>query len=318
MLSIDWNVMSRQRILFTLLTIFVGLLLSSSAVMWLIQGLFPALTQREWHCFSVLFGSVAGTIAAYWGVHRYERLNRLLESEVEVRRQAEEKAEEAWHYAQGLIDSSIDFIISVDTQRRIVEFNKPAQKAFGYLPEEIIGKHVEHLYADPQECQTIQNMLQQDGSYRGEVLNRRKNGETFPSFLSASFLTDKEGRVTGYMGISRDISKRKKLELELLKAATIDRLTGVYNRHKFEELIAAEIERSRRYNNPLSLMMFDLDHFKKVNDTYGHQIGDEVLREVATLIQGHIRANDLFCRWGGEEFMLLAPETRIEAARDLA
>ncbi|MBW4056132.1 MAG: GGDEF domain-containing response regulator [Proteobacteria bacterium] len=119
--------------------------------------------------------------------------------------------------------------------------------------------------------------------------------------------------------------ERKKLEIALKQTrdlferqARIDYLTGIYNRLMFTELLEAELQRARRYGSDLSLIMFDLDHFKKVNDTYGHNMGDHVLKEVAQLTSDSIRAHDIFTRWGGEEFMVLIPKTDQNQAGILA
>ena len=95
-------------------------------------------------------------------------------------------------------------------------------------------------------------------------------------------------------------------------------LTGIYNRLKFSELLSDEISRATRYGAPLSLIMLDIDHFKAVNDTHGHNAGDAVIKEVARLVSSDIRQSDSFARWGGEEFMLLAPNARCENAVSLA
>ena len=106
---------------------------------------------------------------------------------------------------------------------------------------------------------------------------------------------------------------------ELQRLATTDRLTGVWNRHHFEEALTAENRRVARYpEQPLSLMLFDLDHFKEINDTHGHPVGDQVLVELTRRIQDHLRSVDVLARWGGEEFMVLLPHTRGEAAVKLA
>lgn len=97
--------------------------------------------------------------------------------------------------------------------------------------------------------------------------------------------------------------------------ATTDQLTGAYNRLKFAEVLDSEIKRSERYENPLCLILFDIDHFKRVNDTYGHLVGDLVLKTLTNVIQNAIRDTDLFARWGGEEFILLLPETALEGAK---
>lgn len=110
--------------------------------------------------------------------------------------------------------------------------------------------------------------------------------------------------------------ERKKLEIVLKQTrdlferqARIDYLTGIYNRLMFSELLEAELQRARRYGSDLSLIMFDLDHFKIINDTHGHTVGDHVLKEVAGFVSDNIRSHDIFTRWGGEEFMVLTPKS---------
>ncbi len=114
------------------------------------------------------------------------------------------------------------------------------------------------------------------------------------------------------------LREKRLVEEELERQATTDTLTGIYNRLKFSEVLSAEIGRAERYGAPLSLVMLDIDHFKEVNDAYGHQAGDSVLRELARLISANIRNYDSFARWGGEEFMLLAPNDSLENAAALA
>jgi diguanylate cyclase (GGDEF)-like protein len=97
-----------------------------------------------------------------------------------------------------------------------------------------------------------------------------------------------------------------------------DALTGLFNRRKFNELCGTEIERSARYGTPLALIMVDLDHFKRVNDEHGHLVGDRTLVEVARVLAGQIRASDALCRWGGEEFMVLAPHLDMDSAVQMA
>lgn len=119
--------------------------------------------------------------------------------------------------------------------------------------------------------------------------------------------------------------ERHKLEIALKntrdifeRQARIDYLTGIYNRLMFNELLEAELQRAKRYKGSLSLIMFDLDHFKNINDTYSHTVGDHVLREVAHLVSENIRGHDVFARWGGEEFMVLAPKNDKKQAAVLA
>jgi diguanylate cyclase (GGDEF)-like protein/PAS domain S-box-containing protein len=115
-----------------------------------------------------------------------------------------------------------------------------------------------------------------------------------------------------------EISERKRVEGKLRELSERDHLTMIYNRRKLFELLASEVEKAKRYTRPLSIIMLDIDHFKKVNDNYGHNIGDTVLKTTANIIAGVIRKVDIFARYGGEEFMIISPETNIEGAVVLA
>jgi diguanylate cyclase (GGDEF)-like protein len=109
-----------------------------------------------------------------------------------------------------------------------------------------------------------------------------------------------------------------RLEEELRKRATTDSLTQAYNRSKFDEILKSEINRCRRYNTNLSLLVLDIDHFKKINDNHGHLAGDDILKSVVNLTQNSIRGTDYLARWGGEEFVVLLPETGLDRASALA
>jgi len=141
---------------------------------------------------------------------------------------------------------------------------------------------------------------------------------------SAIPLRAADGKTKGVLVVSQDITERQHAEEELKRAhallerqATIDSLTGIFNRLKFNEVFDREIQEALRYKQPLSLIMFDIDHFKSINDTYGHLMGDTVLKEVAMLILASIRNVDIFSRWGGEEFMILSPNNELKSAQQL-
>ncbi|MFQ6606876.1 MAG: PAS domain S-box protein, partial [Fidelibacterota bacterium] len=138
-----------------------------------------------------------------------------LTQEVEHRKKITEDLKAAQEYSQNLIDSSLDMIIAVDNQRKIIEFNHAAEKTFGYTKKEVIGKHINMLYASADQGRRVHRRTLELGQHVQEIINKRKNGETFPTLLAASTLTDKEGRVTGIMGVSRDITEQKKAQAAL-------------------------------------------------------------------------------------------------------
>lgn len=118
--------------------------------------------------------------------------------------------------------------------------------------------------------------------------------------------------------LHKEIAERKLMEKKLERLATTDSLTGAFNRTKFTELMTSEIERFKRYGVPLSLIIFDIDHFKRINDTFGHSAGDSILIKITDIVVENKRKLDYLVRWGGEEFMLIASETSLEQAETLA
>ncbi len=222
----------------------------------------------------------------------------------EEKRQAETALRASEQYARSIIDSSLDMIITVDPERRIVEFNRAAQETFGYTREEVLGKPVRILYADPQEGQTVHQTAFESGRIVREISNRRKNGDVFLCFLSASVMRDAKGELLGIVGVSRDITERKQAEERLRYLSMHDALTGLYNRAFFEEEIS-RLERGRQF--PVSVVMVDVDDLKRANDSRGHAAGDELLRQAADVLRAIFRASDVIARIGGDEFAVLLP-----------
>ena len=118
--------------------------------------------------------------------------------------------------------------------------------------------------------------------------------------------------------LEKEVSDRMKVEEELILLAAIDPLTSIANRRKFNDELQSEISRNLRYHNDLSLIIFDLDNFKNINDEQGHNVGDDVLKELTQLISSRIRSTDIFARWGGDEFAILLPETNLDTAFQLS
>ncbi len=145
-----------------------------------------------------------------------EESNRILQQEILERRKVELQLLQAQKFTRNLIESSLDMICASDINGNVIEFNEAAQKTFGYKAEEVLGKRVEFLYANPQDRLDVMLQLYSGaGSFAGEVLNRKKSGETFHAFLSASVLKNENGEVIGSMGVSRDISELKKADKQI-------------------------------------------------------------------------------------------------------
>jgi diguanylate cyclase (GGDEF)-like protein/PAS domain S-box-containing protein len=203
-----------------------------------------------------------------------------------------------------------------------IVFVNPAFTAMtGYRPEEAIGRNPSMMQGpgtSPETMRRIGEALRRFQPFRGEILNYAKDGREFWLDLNIVPLTDEAGRVTHFAAIQRDITAQKRFELKLEALAHSDPLTGLANRRHFLERAEIEVERSRRYHRPLALLMFDIDHFKRVNDAHGHAAGDTTLRQVARICEAALRLNDTCGRIGGEEFAILLPETDLDGAEPVA
>lgn len=407
--------------------------------------------------------------------------------DISEQKQAEEALRRSQQYARDIIESSLDMIVAIDLEQKIIEFNKAAQETFGYELDEVMGKQIDFLYANQYEALTVFQTTLTEGQCVREVSNIRKNGGVFPCLFSASILKDVHGKIVGMMGISRDITEQKRTEEKLrqhnhelvllsqlnellqvcrseqetynvlksmckqffplasghlaimdesrallnvvnswgtlesdlsvfgiddcwalrrgkihymgssdngplcshlhlsptngylcapvsasgeilgiihlsfgqhetdqctgespgmmeskgmvvtrvaehyalslvnlrlretLKQDSIrDALTGMYNRRYMEGSLERETRRAERHNVPVGIIMIDVDHFKHFNDTHGHEAGDVALRELGLFLRKNTRGEDIACRYGGEEFLLILPEASLENTRQRA
>lgn len=172
----------------------------------------------------------------------------------------------------------------------------------------------ELIFANPDDFQRLKSILSsKENLVILEMQFVKCTGEVFWGEMHIQYKNSNE-LTHFYEGILLDTQSKKDYEAKLINLATTDGLTGLANRLHFNELVIEEIERSERYGGPLSLIIFDLDHFKYVNDTYGHIVGDDVLVEISRLAKELLRATDIIARWGGEEFSILLPGTTVEGA----
>ncbi|MDR1451308.1 MAG: diguanylate cyclase [Helicobacteraceae bacterium] len=193
----------------------------------------------------------------------------------------------------------------------------------GYSKEELLGQThniVRHPDMPGEVFTDLWNTIKQGATWSGEIKNRKKSGGFFWAQTAISPIFSDTSAIKGYLAIRHDISLQKELAdtLQKLSEATkqshTDSLTGIMNRLRINELLQMEIDRAARYEEHLSVALLDIDHFKTVNDTYGHLVGDQTLKTLAQILTARTRKTDLAARWGGEEFLLILINTPQEWA----
>ncbi len=228
-------------------------------------------------------------------------------------------------YFESILQDSTDIIFTVDTEGFILKFNKGAEMHFGFSQEEIVGKPLTHLFVnEADKRKVLDGVLLTGKTVNEEIPLKTKSGGIILVNLSMSEMKNDKNQIIGLVVTAKDITERKRLEMELLKKnellsklAVTDNLTGLYNSRYFYEQIKRELTRLKR--NPgrkLTLVMIDVDHFKQLNDSEGHQMGDHTLKSLANVIKVCIRKDvDTAYRYGGDEFILILPDTDKEQAR---
>ncbi|THB63579.1 MAG: diguanylate cyclase [Desulfovibrio sp.] len=244
--------------------------------------------------------------------------------DVTERKEAEQHLRDSEHMLRTMSEASHDALIMIDAQDVIHFWSPAAELMFGYTREEALGSKMHPMITLPDDAEKAAHGLQSfahtgKGLVMGSTMEFpaiRKDGTQF--LVERSVSAFEMGGKWYAVGSLRDITERKEAEAKLEYMATTDSLTGLANRRHFLEMAERELERAHRYGNPLSLLMIDADHFKSVNDTYGHDIGDLVLKALARESRLGLRRVDILSRMGGEEFAALLPEADETTAFDVA
>ena len=223
---------------------------------------------------------------------------------------------------RAFLDTTRDGVVVIDERGLILEFNAGAEHLFGYGAGEVLGTSLNQLMPKDDAAVHDQYVAHSRGKHARimsparQVKGRRKDGSEVLIEVTVGEASIAGSRL--HVGVIRDITERQAFEQKLMELATRDSLTGALNRRAFTAEMDSALQLARRHGHPLSLLLMDVDHFKKINDSYGHQTGDRVLVSLTALAQTCLRATDRFGRWGGEEFVALLPETNAAQAVEVA
>ncbi len=230
-----------------------------------------------------------------------------LEKEIEQRR----ANEEFMRLSSQVFEATQDAIVVTDRDARIVATNPAFTQISGYSAEEVVGQGVALLHAGEPDAKSFELMARsivKTGHWSGEILARRKNGDTYPGLLSASVVRDEQGHVINHVAVFMDLTERKAEQHLIDFLSNHDALTGLPNRllarQRFEQTLAA----ATREHRCVAVMCLDLDRFKSINDSYGHDVGDKALQVVSKFLTEAVREGDIVTRQGGDEFQIIVPD----------
>jgi len=244
--------------------------------------------------------------------------NESLHREVNERKRVEKAIEKAKREWEQTFDTVPDLIAIIDQNHKILRINRAMAEKLNIHPRDAIGLNCHEVCHGTDEAVPgcpLRQSLKDGNEHSAEIFENRLGG-TF--LVSVTPLRNGNQGAKMFVHVARDITERKAFEERLSKLALTDSLTNIWNRRHFMYLAGHELERARRYGGALAIMMIDLDHFKAVNDAYGHEVGDRALKKVAEVVSAVLRKVDIFARIGGEEFVIALPETGLEQAVHVA
>jgi diguanylate cyclase (GGDEF)-like protein/PAS domain S-box-containing protein len=220
-----------------------------------------------------------------------------------------------------VFEQTSEAFLITDAQQRIVKVNRAFTDITGYSPEDALGQTPALLSSGQYKQDFYQRMwsvIETEGNWQGELWNRHKDGTLYPEWLRISRMLDTHGNVTHYVAVLSDITQRKADERHIHSLAFFDVLTGLPNRSMFEQQAQEALSMAERHHKQLALLFIDLDNFKNVNDSLGHQVGDALLVAFAQRLSGLLREEDMLSRTGGDEFSLILPSIDANGAAHTA
>ncbi|MGB1237659.1 MAG: bifunctional diguanylate cyclase/phosphodiesterase [Pseudomonadales bacterium] len=249
---------------------------------------------------------------------RYRQLFQRYQEDIDSQHIELERNAYQLQIAAQVFQSANEGILVTDPARNIIAVNPACIQTTGYSEQELLGKNPSMLSSEHQDNKFYEEMwdkINRHGQWKGELWNQRKNGEIYPEWLSISSSVDEHGQVVNYVATFSDVSERKKNEQRLRYLADYDPLTELANRRLLADRVHEVISFCQRnQQQQFALMLIDLDRFKNINDSLGHNIGDRVLQQIAKRLSATVRASDTISRLGGDEFIILVNHHKAETA----
>ena len=275
--------------------------------------------------------SVIFLVGLYW-LNKFKKLNKILSMRQKEFINLNDKVIDSEKLYKSIFDASPDAIVMFDINYRILIASKSANEVLGFEGDCLVGENILQFFVDKESKRIEKNIRRVFNENNIGTTNYRgkKNNNSTIYEVNSRAIKDENGNSINLVSIIRDVTQKvileevlearekqykelaKELELKnisLSERVSIDNLTGIKNRYYFDERIKEEVDLAKRQKASFSLLLFDLDHFKLVNDNFGHDVGDKVLKRVTDAVSKIIRSYDIFARWGGEEFVVLMPNT---------
>ena len=214
------------------------------------------------------------------------------------------------------IDQTADSVVITDHQGHIEYVNPAFEKVTGFSQEEVLGRQPNIVKSDrhtPQFFEQLWQMILRGEAFRGVMVNRKKNGDLYYEEKTITPIKDKQGVITNFVSTGKDITERKRVEAQLSHMARHDVLTDLPNRISFNDCLCQSLERARWNDTSVGLLFLDLDNFKTINDTLGHDVGDQLLKELVKRLRETTHKKDVVARFGGDEFAVLIENINVKS-----